>query len=251
MEQNDKNTPQESNPPMRLNKFISNAGICSRRKADEHIKNGQVEVNGIIVTEMGHKISDSDEIKFKGKIITREKKVYILLNKPKDYITTTNDESGRRTVMELVKDASDLRLYPVGRLDRNTTGLLLFTNDGDLTQTLTHPSNNVSKLYHVFLDKEVGHIDLAKIEAGLELKDGKAMVDQIDYADKKDKSQIGIQLHIGKNRIVRRIFEHLGYKVKKLDRVVYAGLTKKNIPRGKWRYLNTKEVRELKFLSAY
>lgn len=235
---------------IRLNKYLSNSGICSRRKADEFIKNGQVKVNGNIITEMGHKVTEKDEIKFKGRVVSPEKKVYVLLNKPKDYITTTKDQGGRKAVIDLVKGASDLRIYPVGRLDRNTTGLLMFTNDGELAQKLTHPSFEVKKLYHVFLDKPVAEVDIIKIAKGLQLEDGLAVVDQIDYADEKDKSQVGIELHIGRNRIVRRIFAHLGYKVKKLDRVVYAGFTKKNLPRGKWRYLNEKEVRRLKFFSA-
>ena len=234
---------------MRLNKFIANAGICSRRKADEHIANGQVKVNGKVVLEMGHKISPKDQVQFKGKAVSLEKKVYVLLNKPKDYISTSKDERGRKTVLDLVKGASNKRLYSVGRLDRNTTGLLLLTNDGDLAQRITHPSYEVEKLYLVSLDKAISKEDILKISKGLSLDDGKALVDQVDYADPKDLTQVGIALHIGRNRIVRRIFESLGYKINKLDRVVYAGLTKKNLPRGKWRFLQDKEVRRLQSLT--
>jgi len=231
--------------PMRLNKFISNAGICSRRKADEYILNGQVKVNGKVVRKMGQQVSTSDKIRFKDKPVSLEKKVYVLLNKPKDYIATSKDERNRKTVLDLVKGAASERLYSVGRLDRNTTGLLLLTNDGELAQKMTHPSFQVEKLYHVSLDKALLEQDLEQIRKGVELEDGKAIVDQADYPDPKAPEQVGIAIHIGKNRIIRRIFESLGYKVKKLDRVVYAGLTKKNLPRGKWRFLQAKEVSRL------
>lgn len=231
---------------IRLNKYISNAGICSRRKADEFIEAGKVTVNDQVITAMGHKVLRDDVVKFDGKPVVSGKKVYVLLNKPKDYITTTKDERDRKTVMELVKEASHERLYPVGRLDRKTTGLLLLTNDGDLANKLTHPSKNVKKVYQVTTDKHVKKEDLEAIAKGVELEDGLAQVDDIAYVDLKDKREIGIQLHSGKNRIVRRIFEHLGYQVIKLDRVLYAGLTKKNLPRGEWRFLGEKEIISLK-----
>lgn len=230
---------------MRLNKYIANAGICSRRKADEHIANGQVKVNGKVVIEMGHQLGPKDKVEFKGRSVSLEKKVYVLLNKPKDYISTSNDERGRKTVLDLVKGASSKRLYCVGRLDRKTTGLLLITNDGEIAQKMTHPSYEVEKLYHVSLDKPISKEEIRQISKGISLDDGKAIVDQVDYADSQDRKQVGIALHIGRNRIVRRIFESLGYKVSKLDRVVYAGLTKKNLPRGKWRFLQDKEIRRL------
>lgn len=232
----------------RLNKYLSNAGIASRRKADELIQKGLVEVNGEVVKEMGYKVQTEDVVTFKGKKVSPGKKVYILLNKSKDYITTTSDEKDRKTVLDLVKNATTERLFPVGRLDRNTTGLLILTNDGELSQTLAHPSSSVEKIYAVELDKQVKQEDLFKIAKGLKLEDGVALVDEVAYADPNDKRQIGIALHIGKNRIVRRIFEHLDYKVKKLDRVVYAGLTKKDLPRGKWRFLSEQEVIRLKHL---
>jgi len=236
----------------RLNKYIANAGICSRRKADEHIAAGKVTVNGEVVTAMGYRVAENDLVLFEGKEVVNSSKVYILLNKPKDFITTTNDERGRRTVMELIKLATGgRRVYPVGRLDRNTTGLLLITNDGDLAQRLSHPSGEIRKLYEVTLDKDVtqAHFDL--IKAGLDLEDGHAPVDQLAYPDKSQKNIVGIEIHIGRNRIVRRIFEHLGYKVKKLDRVVYAGLTKRDLPRGKWRFLKEEEVIRLKYLKPH
>jgi 23S rRNA pseudouridine2605 synthase len=233
----------------RLNKFISNAGICSRRKADEYIQNGYVTVNDTVVYEMGHKITPKDVVKFKGKKVISEKKIYVLLNKPRGYITTTSDELDRKTVMELVKDASaKLRIYPVGRLDRNTTGLLLLTNDGELAQQLSHPSSEVTKVYQAELNKPLTEADRLKIKAGLQLEDGLAQIDEIEYTlPRGDDKHVGIELHIGKNRIVRRIFEHLGYDVEKLDRVLYAGLTKKNLPRGKWRFLEEKELIFLKY----
>lgn len=243
-----KNTPPTENS-FRLNKYIAHSGICSRRKADEFIAQGNVTVNGKVVKEMGYKVGEKDVICFKGKVVKPERKYYVLLNKPKDFICTVEDERGRKTVMELIKRAAQERLYPVGRLDRNTTGLLLMTNDGDLAQRLSHPSSNVKKVYHIVLDRPLQEKDFEKILRGVELEDGKATVDDLAYVDMKDKSQLGIEIHIGKNRIVRRIFEHLGYDVRKLDRVLYAGLTKKDIPRGKWRFLSTKEVFYLKSLS--
>lgn len=231
---------------IRLNKYISNAGVCSRREADELIGNGQISVNGTTVTELGTKVSRKDVVRYKGKVLSSEKKVYILLNKPKDYVTTVKDKYADKTVIELVKNACDERVYPVGRLDKNTTGLLLFTNDGELAKKLTHPKHGKRKIYHVFLDKDVSKKDLLKISEGIELEDTKIKADAVSYVTEEDKSQIGIEIHSGQNRIVRRIFESLGYKVKKLDRVYFAGLTKKNLPRGKWRFLNEKEVNMLK-----
>lgn len=237
---------QRQEEEMRLNKFLAHAGIASRRKADELIKQGLVQVNGEVVREMGHKVKRKDEVRFKGKVITTEQKVYILMNKPKDYITTTKDERGRKTVMRIIRNATNERVYPVGRLDRNTTGLLLLTNDGDLAQKLAHPSREIKKTYEVQLDKPVEEADMKKIAEGLTLDDGPAPIDDLAYTKADDKSTVGITLHIGRNRIVRRIFEHLGYDVKKLDRVYYAGLTKKDLTRGKWRYLSEREIIMLK-----
>lgn len=232
-----------SNPDeIRLNRYIANAGICSRREADTYIAAGNVSVNGKVVTEMGYKVKRSDDVRFDGRKLSLEKKEYILLNKPKNFITTTSDEKGRRTVMELISNASKSRLLPVGRLDRNTTGLLLFTNDGDLTKKLTHPTHRVRKIYHVHLDKSLALSDLRKIEAGLELEDGPIQIDDVSYIQGAPKREVGIEIHSGRNRIVRRIFEHLGYEVTKLDRVIFAGLTKKDLPRGHWRYLTEQEV---------
>ncbi|WP_318310508.1 pseudouridine synthase [Flagellimonas crocea] len=237
----------KSNPDeIRLNRYIANAGICSRREADTYIAAGNVTVNGKPVTEMGYKVKRSDDVRFDGKRLSLEKKEYILLNKPKNFITTTSDEKGRRTVMELISSASNNRLLPVGRLDRNTTGLLLFTNDGDLTKKLTHPKHNVRKIYHVHLDNNLSLGDLHKIEAGLELEDGPISVDSVSYIQGAPKREVGVEIHSGRNRIVRRIFEHLGYNVTKLDRVVFAGLTKKDLPRGHWRYLTEQEVINLR-----
>jgi 23S rRNA pseudouridine2605 synthase len=231
---------------IRLNRFIANSGICSRRDADEHIKNGLISVNGRIVTDMGTKVTYDDEIRFKGKKLSAEKKVYILLNKPKDYVTTVEDPHAEHTVLELIGDKCPERVYPVGRLDKATTGVLLLTNDGELTGKLTHPKYKRKKIYHVFLDHEVTKNDLFRLTEGIEL-DGEAVVaDAVAYADVDDKSQIGIELHSGKNRVIRRLFETLGYKVRKLDRVYFAGLTKKNLARGKWRFLTDKEVSMLK-----
>lgn len=232
----------DPNEPIRLNKYLANAGVCSRREADEYIQNGAVKVNDQVVTELGTKVLRSDKVTFKDQPVTLEKKVYVLLNKPKDYVTTSEDPQNRKTVMDLVKGACPERIYPVGRLDRNTTGVLLLTNDGDLASKLTHPKFLKKKVYHVFLDKPVTAEDLQKISDGIELDDGEIKADAIDYPDPDDKRQVGIEIHSGKNRIVRRIFESLGYRVMKLDRVQFAGLTKKNVRRGDWRFLTEKEV---------
>ena len=232
----------DPNEPIRLNKFLANAGKCSRREADAFIQAGVVTVNGQVVTELGTKILRTDEVKFHDEPVKLEKKVYVLLNKPKDYVTTSDDPQQRKTVMDLVKDACPERIYPVGRLDRNTTGVLLLTNDGDLASKLTHPKFLKKKVYHVFLDKNVTAHDMAQIAEGITLDDGEIHADAIEYASDTDKSQVGIEIHSGKNRIVRRIFESLGYRVVKLDRVQFAGLTKKNVRRGDWRYLTEKEV---------
>ncbi len=230
---------------IRLNKYIANAGICSRRQADVFIAAGNVSVNDKVVTELGFKVNPADTVRFDGRIISAEKKEYVLLNKPKNFITTTRDEKGRRTVMELIANASKARLVPVGRLDRNTTGLLLFTNDGDLAKKLTHPSHRIRKIYHVFLNKGLRQGDLEKIRKGLTLEDGPVQVDDIHYLETSRK-EVGVQLHSGRNRIVRRIFEELGYEVVRLDRVVFGGLTKKDLPRGHWRPLTQQEVINLK-----
>ena len=232
----------DPNEPIRLNKFLANAGVCSRREADEFIQAGVVTVNGEAVTELGTKVMRTDEIKFHDQPVTLEKKVYVLLNKPKDCVTTSDDPQQRKTVMDLVKNVCPERIYPVGRLDRNTTGVLLLTNDGDLASKLTHPKFLKKKVYHVYLDKNVTAHDLQQIADGIELEDGEVHADAIEYASDTDKSQVGIEIHSGKNRIVRRIFEHLGYRVVKLDRVQFAGLTKKNLRRGDWRFLTEKEV---------
>ncbi len=238
------------NEPIPLNKFIAHAGVCSRRDAAELVKTGKVQVNGVQVTEPGFKVTDQDEIKFNGKKLSARKNlVYILLNKPKDYITTTEDPQGRKTVLDLVKNATTERIFPIGRLDRNTTGVLLLTNDGELAQKLSHPSHEVKKIYEVKLDKAVTKADFDQIANGLTLEDGFIAPDALAYPDPKDRSIIGIEIHSGKNRIVRRIFEHLGYDVRNLDRVMYADLTKKNVDRGRWRFLSEKEVRLLKFLN--
>lgn len=232
---------------MPLNKFISHSGVCGRREAAELVKMGKVKVNNELVTEPGHKVSVRDEIRLNGKKVFLAKNlVYILLNKPKDYITTTEDPQNRKTVLDLIGKATRERVYPVGRLDRNTSGVLLLTNDGELAQKLTHPSNNVKKIYAVTLDKPLEKKDFDLVLKGVNLEDGLASVDVLAYPDMKDKTQLGVEIHSGRNRIVRRIFEHLGYDVKKLDRVTFAGLTKKNIERGKWRFLTEKEVRDLK-----
>lgn len=252
---NDK--PQTSNSQnvsfaeMPLNKFIAHCGVGSRRDAVPLIKEGKITVNGNVVTEPGSKITDKDVVMYNGKkLFVTKNMVYILLNKPKDYITTTDDPQGRKTVLQLIKQATTERIYPVGRLDRNTSGVLLLTNDGELTQRLTHPSYNVKKVYEVKLDKPVTKAHFDKIVSGIKLEDGEIHADALAYADSNDKSIIGIEIHSGRNRIVRRIFEHFGYDVKALDRVMYAGLTKKNVDRGKWRYLAEKEIRQLKYMNT-
>jgi 23S rRNA pseudouridine2605 synthase len=238
-------------PEMPLNKFIAHCGVGSRRDAVPLIKEGKITVNGNVITEPGFKVTDKDVVMFNGKkLFVTKNMVYILLNKPKDYITTTDDPQGRKTVLQLIKQATSERIYPVGRLDRNTSGVLLFTNDGELTQRLTHPSYNVKKVYEVKLDKPVTKAHFDKIVNGIQLEDGEIHADALAYADSNDKSIIGIEIHSGRNRIVRRIFEHLGYDVKALDRVMYAGLTKKNVERGKWRYLSEKEIRLLKYMNT-
>jgi 23S rRNA pseudouridine2605 synthase len=240
-------TPVTTSGSMPLNKFIAHSGIAARREAAEMVKQGKVKVNNAVVTEPGYKVSVADDVKVNGKKIFLAKNlVYILLNKPKDYITTTDDPQGRKTVLDLTRRATTERIYPVGRLDRNTSGVLLLTNDGELSQKLTHPSNEIKKVYHVTLNKPLEKKDFEKILAGIVLEDGPASVDVLAYADIKDKSQIGVEIHSGRNRIVRRIFEALGYDVRNLDRVIFAGLTKKNVERGKWRFLTEKEVRDLK-----
>ncbi len=236
----------DPNEPIRLNKFLANTGVCSRREADEYIQAGAITVNGEIVTELGTKVLRTDNIKFRDEPVNLEKKVYVLLNKPKDCVTTSDDPQQRKTVMDLVRGICPERIYPVGRLDRNTTGVLLLTNDGDLASKLTHPKFLKKKVYHVYLDKNVTAHDLQQIADGIELEDGEVHADAIEYASDTDKSQVGIEIHSGKNRIVRRIFEHLGYRVVKLDRVLFAGLTKKNLRRGDWRFLTEKEVEMLR-----
>lgn len=240
----------DPNEPIRLNKYLANAGVCSRREADEFIQAGVVTVNGEVVTELGTKVLRTDEVKFHDEPVSIEKKVYVLLNKPKDYVTTSDDPQQRKTVMDLVKGACPERIYPVGRLDRNTTGVLLLTNDGDMASKLTHPKYLKKKIYHVYLDRNVTAHDLQQIAEGITLDDGEIKADDVQYADPVDKKQVGIEIHSGKNRIVRRIFESLGYKVTKLDRVQFAGLTKKNLRRGDWRYLTEEEVDRLR-MGAY
>lgn len=243
----EKSNRADQNELIRLNKYIANAGICSRREADQLIQDGEIKVNGNVVSELGYKVKKTDKVTYRGKKLNLEKLVYVLLNKPKDFITTTEDPQERRTVMHLVAKACDQRIYPVGRLDRNTTGLLLLTNDGDLAKKLTHPSHGIQKLYQVDIDKPITDEDFFKIQEGLMLEDGLAQVDEIGLVS-ENRQSLGVQIHIGRNRIVRRIFEHLGYKVVKLDRVMYAGLTKKDLPRGKWRFLTDKEVIKLKHM---
>lgn len=231
---------------IRLNRYIANAGVCSRREADKYIQAGLVTVNGKTTTELGTKVNPGDEVRFDGQKLNPEKKVYLLLNKPKDFVTTTDDPHADKTVMDLIKNACTERIYPVGRLDKNTTGLLLFTNDGDLSKKLTHPSHQMKKIYQVSLDKAVSKNHIIEIAEGIELDDGFVAADAISYIDNEKKSEVGIEIHSGKNRIVRRIFEHLGYRVKKLDRVYFAGLTKKGLPRGKFRFLTKNEIQFLK-----
>ena len=241
-----KETHVDPNEPIRLNKYLANAGVCSRREADEFITAGVVKVNGEVVTELGTKVKRSDVVHFHDQQISIEKKVYVLLNKPKDYVTTSDDPQNRKTVMDLVKDACRERIYPVGRLDRNTTGVLLLTNDGELASKLTHPQFMKKKIYHVWLDKNVTAADMRLIADGVTLDDGEIRADAIDYASETDRKQVGIEIHSGRNRIVRRIFESLGDKVLKLDRVFFAGLTKKNVRRGDWRFLTEQEVNMLR-----
>ncbi|MGE5423853.1 MAG: pseudouridine synthase, partial [Syntrophothermus sp.] len=234
---------------IRLNKYISNAGICSRREADVLIQSGVITVNGEPVTEMGYKVSRTDKVKYGDQTLNTEKLRYVLLNKPKGFITTMEDPEDRKTVMALVENACKERIYPVGRLDRNTTGLLLFTNDGEMAKKLTHPKYGIRKIYHVVLEKNITKTDMKKVAAGMDLEDGPVQVDAIEYiSDAKDKKEVGIELHSGQNRVVRRIFETLGHKVEKLDRVAYAGLTKKNLPRGEWRFLTEMEINMLKMI---
>ncbi|MCM1521095.1 MAG: pseudouridine synthase [Muribaculaceae bacterium] len=236
----------DPNEQIRLNKYMANAGLCSRREADEYILQGLIKVNGEVVTELGTKISHSDVVEYNDKVVTLENKCYILLNKPKDCVTTSDDPNGRLTVLDLIKGACEERVYPVGRLDRNTTGVLLLTNDGDLASKLTHPKFIKKKIYHVWTDKDIAEDDMQRIADGIELEDGPIHADAISYATETDRNQAGIEIHSGRNRIVRRIFESLGYHVTKLDRVYFAGLTKKNLPRGRWRYLTQEEVNFLK-----
>ena len=233
---------------IRLNKYIANSGICSRREADTYIEHGSVEVNGKLVTEMGYKVMPEDVVRFDGTSISPEKKRYVLLNKPKNYITTMEDDRGRSTVMELIQNATKERIYPVGRLDRNTTGLLLFTNDGEMAKKLTHPKHNVRKLYHASLDRKLDLKDLEKLRGDVVIEGKKVFIDAISYVEGEQKTEIGIEIHSGRNRIVRKIFEHVGYKVNKLDRVLFSGLTKKNLPRGRWRELTSQEIANLQMI---
>ena len=233
---------------IRLNKYIANSGICSRREADTYIEAGSATVNGKVITEMGYKVKPTDEVRFDGALINPETKRYLLLNKPKNYITTMDDERGRDTVMSLVANAAKERIYPVGRLDRQTTGLLLFTNDGEMAKKLTHPKHNIKKLYHASLDKKLDLKDLKKISENFMLEGKMVFVDAISYIENQPKTEIGIEIHSGRNRIVRKIFAHFGYKVIKLDRVLFSELTKKNLPRGKWRHLSQQEINNLKML---
>jgi pseudouridine synthase len=236
----------DPNELIRLNKYLANAGVCSRREADDFIQAGLIKVNDEVVTELGTKVKRADEVKFQDELIKLEHKIYVLLNKPKNCVTTADDPQERLTVMDLVKTACHERIFPVGRLDRNTTGVLLLTNDGDLASKLTHPKYLKKKIYHVWLDKPVSEDDMQKLVDGIELEDGEIHADAISYVSDEDKDQVGIEIHSGRNRIVRRMFESLGYHVHKLDRVYFAGLTKKNLKRGKWRYLNDREVAMLR-----
>lgn len=248
--QKKKGIKEESKSPVegvRLNKYIANSGVCSRREADQLIADGKIKVNGNVVTEMGFKVKSSDKVVYKGRTLKGEQLVYVLLNKPKNFITTMEDPQGRRTVMDLVKNACKERIYPVGRLDRNTTGLLLFTNDGDLAGYLTHPSNNITKVYRVELDKMMSKEHFDEMQNGIELEDGPIKPDKIAI-NELDKTVVGVEIHSGRNRIVRRMFEHFGYSVERLDRTGFAGISKKDLTRGKWRFLTEKEVIQLKFL---
>jgi 23S rRNA pseudouridine2605 synthase len=237
---------KQESKPVRLNRFIAGSGVCSRRDADEIIRKGWITVNGKQVTDFGTRVSEDDDVRYKNRKLSAEKKVYILMNKPKDYVTTVEDPHAERTVLDLIGDACPERVYPVGRLDKSTTGLLVLTNDGDLAGKLSHPKYNRRKIYHVFLDRAVSKTDLFRLTEGIDLEGEIIAADAVSYTEAEDKSQLGIELHSGQNRVVRRLFEKLGYKVKKLDRVYYAGLTKKNLPRGKWRFLSDKEVSMLK-----
>ena len=243
-------TGKKSGDQIRLNKYIASAGICSRREADQLISAGLISINGKLVTELGSKVNPGDEVRYNGERIRTERKMYLLLNKPKDYVTTTDDPKERKTVMLLIRDACQERVYPVGRLDRNTTGVLLFTNDGELAKKMTHPSSNKKKIYHVFLNKSLSGGDLKRLSEGITLEDGFIQPDAISYVSTENKREVGLEIHSGKNRIVRRMFESLDYRVDKLDRVYFGGLTKKNLPRGKWRFLSEKEVTRLK-MNAY
>ncbi len=243
-----KTVDQPLSDEIRLNRYIANSGVCSRRDADLLISDGKIEVNGEVITELGYKVKRTDKIKYQGKVLKAEKHQYVLLNKPKDFITTMSDPNGRNTVISLVKNACEERIFPVGRLDRQTTGLLLFTNDGDLAKKLTHPSHQIKKIYQVTLDRPISSADFDAIIAGVKLEDGIAEVNELAVVS-DDKTSLGIEIHIGRNRIVRRIFEHLGYKVKGLDRVMFGSLTKINLPRGKWRHLTPNEVLQLKKLA--
>lgn len=242
------NQKQSDEGGIRLNKYIAHAGLASRREADELIKTGVVEINGKVIQEMGYKVQPTDVVRFDGRELKAEKKVYVLLNKPKGFITTTQDEKGRKTVMDLVSNASPYRIYPVGRLDRPTTGVLLLTNDGDMAKKLTHPKHNVKKIYHVTLDKSLSAGDFHRVLEGIKLDEGVAIVDKISYIDGKKKNEIGLEIHIGWNRVIRRIFTEIGYEVIKLDRVYFAGLTKKGVKRGHWKILTEQEINYLKML---
>jgi 23S rRNA pseudouridine2605 synthase len=242
--------PSGNREDIRLNKYIATAGICSRREADRLIGAGLVSVNGKVVTELGTRVHPGDDVRYHGERIRSEKKVYLLLNKPKDFVTTTRDPKERKTVMTLIRNACPERIYPVGRLDRNTTGVLLFTNDGEMAKKLTHPSFNKKKIYHVFLDKKLTQNDFRTLTSGMELDDGFIQPDAISFVHPENKQEVGLEIHSGRNRIVRRMFESLGYRVTKLDRVYFAGLTKKNLPRGKWRFLTEREINRLK-MNAY
>jgi len=235
---------------VRLNKYIAVSGVCSRREADQLITAGLISVNGKTITELGTKVKPGDDVRYNGERLRNERKVYLLLNKPKDYVTTTDDPKERRTVMLLIKNACKERIYPVGRLDRNTTGVLLFTNDGEMAKKLTHPGHNKKKIYHIFLEKSFSAADMKKLAEGINLDDGFIQPDAISYVSSEHKREIGLEIHSGRNRIVRRMFESLGYRVSKLDRVYFAGLTKKNLPKGKWRFLTEKEINRLK-MNAY
>ena len=239
---------RKPNDGFRLNKFISNSGICSRREADTYIEHGSVTVNGKLVTEMGYRVKSGDEVRFDGSLISPEKKRYVLLNKPKNYITTMDDDRGRKTVMDLVQNATGERIYPVGRLDRMTTGLLLFTNDGDLAKKLTPPKHHIRKLYHASLDRKLDLKDLERLRGDVIIEGRKVFIDAVSYVEGQNRTEVGIEIHSGRNRIVRKIFEHVGYKVTKLDRVIFAELTKKNLPRGRWRELTKQEIFNLQMM---